>query len=229
VPATGTEDYQNGDSDEDITVNCNIDTYVQVIWDTDMTIDFSSANDGTGDWWNDTAVEGSAYSALPGGPDEVKASTDAWAGYDDGVWYESRDDVHIYVHSNTSIDMNITDNGGLKDGDDTIPTWFTLGAFGDSGSALIGDIPYSGSPALPGGPNTGTFLHDATSRTLGWGVREYPNQDAMPLNGGAAYKATFPPETDATLTFHARIHRNGLSDSAGNYSTTIPVQIIKTP
>jgi hypothetical protein len=210
-----------------ISVTCNIAAYAQVIWQ-DNAIAFSDANDGTGDWWNDTALEGYAYNALPkgsGDPDEVKASTDPWAGYSDGVWYESRDDADIYVHSNVDLNMTVADNGPLTSGSDTLPTWFTLAAYGNAGSAIIGGSPYSGSSSLPGGTNTGTFLYNSGSRSLGYGNSsyEYPTQDAMPLDNGGDYTAVLAAETDATLTFHVRIHRNGLSDPSGNYSTTIGV------
>jgi hypothetical protein len=218
-------DPPTGDADEDIDVEITIDGYAQVLWQ-DLSIVFSDNNDGTGDWWNDTAVEGTAYSALPSGTDEVKASTDPWAGYDDGCWYESRDSARVYVHTNADIDMTVTDSGDLADGGDTIPTWFTVSAFGLGGSAIVGDATYNWNAGLPGAVGTGTFMYESGSDLLHPGTdvgMEYPNQDAIALDGSGTWKADLDAETDATITFVVRIERHGLSDSAGVYTTTIPV------
>ncbi len=212
-----------------ISVTCDIPGYAQIQWQ-DTQIAFSNNNDATGDYWNDTAVEGSVYNPLPKGtsdPDEIKASTDPWAGYSDGVWYESRDNAMIYLHSNADLTMTVADNGPLTSGSDTVPTWFTLSAYGSGGSALINSQPYGGSPGLPGSQTgtTGTFLYESgTSLLFGNSSYEFPQQDAIPLDGGSnSWDADLDAETDATLTFVVRIHRNGLSDVMGTYTTSIGV------
>jgi len=228
-----------GDGAVDIVVTLDIGGYVQFV-EKNSTVEF-----GSPDYYNDDMVEGAAYTVTPGAEFWQQDPSGAWAGdyasgsNPDGTWFESEDSARIGVKGNVNLDMIIDDQGPLKDGSNTIPTWFTVSAFGDvtqdsvgPGALIAGQIYESSANAgLPGvvAGTAGRFFYDSGSRVLVLDLtgtaNEFPNQDALPLNSGVDYTADLDASVDCTLTFVSRIHRTGMAQPAGNYSTTIGVLI----
>ena len=219
----------DGPGPHNIVVTCDIPDWAQVIQE-DLTITFVSDNDATGDWYHETLVEGAAYSALPSGTDEVKASTDPWAGYATGVYYESKDSARIVMRSNCGMSFTVGDPGDLAWDGNSIPTWFTLSGFANP-NAVLGGTAYNFTSVLAEAGTTGTFFYESVATTtLAPGPTAadvHPTQDAIRLgtsSGGSGWAADLTGgRNDATLTMAARILRNGITDPSGVYTTTIPI------
>ena len=230
IPAFSYNVTWDGDSSGVITINAQIDCYIQVLWQ-DVEIHFqATANDTPHDWWSHQLM-GVGYMACP--DSEGKFPLDPWAGDayycgDSGMYYESGDGARIFVRSNNSLSMIVTTNGDLhgtiNDPNNKIPTWFTvcLAPFWIGGVQLQGTVPLDGpGQYLYEDPNNpGVFLHGDDSQG-----HNYPNQYAFPCEpaGTSWTLGSMPPYVEGTIKFLARILRRGLADAGDSYSTTLNV------
>ena len=230
IPAFSYDTTWDGDPEGVITINADINCFIQILWQ-DVEIQFQeTANDTPHDWWS-WQLEGVGYTACPD-PGE-KLPLNPWAGDayycgDSGIYYESGDGAHIFVTSNNSLSMTVTTNGDLhgtvNDPNNKIPTWFTvcLAPFIIGGEQLEGTVPLDGSGQyLYEDPNqTGVFLHGDDSQG-----HNYPNQHAFSCEpaGTSWTLGPMPPYVWGTIKFLVRIHRHGMADAGDSYSTTLDV------
>ena len=230
IPAFSYDTTWDGDPEGVITINADINCFIQILWQ-DVEIQFQeTANDTPHDWWS-WQLEGVGYTACPD-PGE-KLPLNPWAGDayycgDSGIYYESGDGAHIFVTSNNSLSMTVTTNGDLhgtvNDPNNKIPTWFTvcLAPFIIGGEQLEGTVPLDGSGQyLYEDPNNpGVFLHGDDSQG-----HNYPNQHAFSCEpaGTSWTLGPMPPYVWGTIKFLVRIHRHGMADAGDSYSTTLDV------
>ncbi len=214
----------DGSPTGDITIYLGLNCYVQVEWqDTDIVFN------EVGDWYC-TQLEGVGYSACPD-PDG-KDPTNPWAGggyytSDLGMYYESADGAVIFVRSNNPLSMKVTANGNLHAvdpdcGDCYIPTWFTVAA-----APFMVDGTWTGVGNIPG-DGWGTYLDEEAAGTFGYNDGTYgiyPMQKAFPCSPALGNWTLGPlcPGVEGTLKFLARIHRNGMEDPGGDYTTVLNV------
>jgi len=235
VPAFAAINWDNGITGCTMNVSITIAEWAQVQCQ-DNSIIFSGNtttgyNDGDGDWWG-TSKDG-YYAAISSAvPPDGKASTDPWAGAEyitgdpdgspTGIYYEATNNARHYVRTNTDIRGTVVcntltnqhPNGG------TMPTYFTIAMAGDgtnpaynNGSALnvVSDFP--GPPTN----NAGAYGADAGSNTIAY-TGGSPHGFAA---GTWTYDLLCP--AFGTISFHARILRQGMMNCAGNYTATITV------
>ena len=227
IPAFSYNTTWDGDPDNVITINADINCYIQIDWQ-DVEIHFE--DDTFTDWWS-YQLMGVGYTACP--DPEEKFPLDPWAGDqyycgDSGMYYESGDGARIFVRSNNLLSMTVTTNGDLhgtvNDPNNKIPTWFTvcLAPFWIGGVQLQGTVPLDGpGQYLYEDPNNpGVFLHGDDSQG-----HNYPNQYAFPCEpaGNTWTLGPMSPYIQGTIKFLARIHRRGLADPGDSYSTTLNV------
>jgi len=222
VPAAAYETTWDGDAAGDITIYLTLDCYIQIEWqDTDIVFD------GVSGWFCDQ-LEDVAYAACPDG--DGKFPTDPWAGSSyyasGGLFYESADGAVIFIRSNNPLSMSVTTNGDLyfeEEGCESyIPTWFTMCAapfMVDGVWTGVGDIP---------GDGWGTYLNETGAGVLGYNdpvEGKHPNQTAFPCAPPANNWVLGPlcPGIEGTLKFLGRIHRHGMEDMGGNYTTVLNV------
>lgn len=213
--------------------------------DRDLTIAFGSsadwtlgpdADDGVGGSDGDGALgyyslaNASSHSGdWPSGEQgwcEGKKADEAWAH----AWFEADDYVQVYIHTNTDISMTLTPGGLLSDGaGHTLPSWFTMAGYcltPTPGGFLLAGTTYTGGNAPFAAANTdGRYLEPGAGGTVvpGGGIYGvYPDQWCFPMNSGSRFLDADAP-TQGTITFHARLFRNGMNDVAGNYTGSIPV------
>ncbi len=213
----------DGDAAGDITIYLGLDCYVQIQWQ-DIDIIF---NDGT-DYFC-PQLEDIGYSACPDG--DGKGPLNPWAGSgyytgDAGMYYESADGAVIFFRSNNPLSMEVDSNGDLHAvdpdcGDCYIPTWFTMCA-----APLMVEGEWVGVGTIPG-DGWGTYLHEDSPGVLGYNNIPhglYPTQEAFacePANHWVL--GPLCPGVEGTMKFLARIHRNGLADAGGDYTTVLNV------
>jgi hypothetical protein len=232
VPASGYDIVWDGDSEGDITIEAQIDCYIQVVWQ-DPEIHFTDDAGGvdpvtgTYDFW-DVALEGVANNvACPDDDNQHPLwpwAGDQWYAGAGGRYYESADGAVIYIHSNNDLTMTTTVNGDLagtiNDPNNKIPTYFTLalapfmidGAWLDDG---VG-IPYDGAGCYVDGPDAGGVMTPC--------VNAFPNQNAFPCEPAlTSWTLDLDAETQGTMKFLARINRHGMADPGDLYQTSIHV------
>ncbi len=214
----------DGSPSGDITIDLMLNCYVQIEWQ-DVDIVF----DDNADWYC-AQLEGLGYSACPD-PDG-KGPLNPWAGggyytSNMGMYYESFDGAVIFFRSNNPLSMDVTVNGDLHAvdpdcGDCYIPTWLTMCA----APLMVEDV-WTGVGTIPN-DGWGTYLHLDSPGVLGYndpvyGV--YPMQQAIPCEPPATHYVLGPlcPGVEGTMKFLARIHRNGMLDAGGDYSTVVNV------
>jgi hypothetical protein len=175
-----------------------------------------------------------------------KVATDAWASN----YYESDDFAEIWMYSNVDLTGSLVTSGDLNDGfGHTIPTWFTINAHGyekslhipDPNGFRLGNAPggYVADGVIPGegqggyagdGDQVGEDVAGPVTPIFFGNQAFYPNQDAFRLS--TASGSTFDldaPVGPGKLKFKSRCLRNGMSDAAGPYMTTITATFIATP
>lgn len=236
-PAMAYEVIWNGDSTGVITIEFQLDCWIQIDWQ-DPVIEF----DGNNDYYC-SSLWGTGYSFPldPGG----QGSTFPWAGDQyycgaAGMYYESFDGAYIYVHSNNNLQMWFHVNGDLagtiNSSLNTIPTWITccLAPFVVDDTVCTGTVPMTGQigqycwdpvgdPTIAPGP---TFMHDADP--VGY---NYPSQYPFPCvhDCHSWLGPVWAPEVYGTIGFLARIHRHGMLDPGDQYSTTVDVHFLSPP
>lgn len=218
-----------------VNVNLVIDLYQSVDWQTDLNIDFGAVGGGPYDW-NCSQLQGMAYSAGPD-PGGKMYATDPWAGDPNGYFYESYDQVDVFVWSNGGMSMTVTPGGdmtGVATGH-TLPTYFTAaGHRWNPGFMADGNV-YGGAGAPLTTPGTdGQYLHDGSTPPAvpnfgfiagappGGSAWTFPNQNAFPMVGGP-YSLVMTQVVSGTFTFHARVERNGINDPADTYTNTLAI------
>ncbi len=224
LPIYGYEVIWDGASEADVTIELQIDCYIQIDWqDTDILFD------GSADWWS-TQLSGVAYQACP--DDGGKNAPEPWAGDQyyagtNGRYYESGDGATIYVHSNNDLSMNVHTRGDLagtiNSASNTIPTWFTVAL----APFMIDDLWLSGT--VPG--SDGHYLYDAapTSAVFSHGNDavgyNYPTQYAFPCAPASHTWTLGPmaPEIQGSIKFLCRIERHGMADPGDHYTTWLDV------
>ena len=231
IPAFSYDTTWDGDPEGVITINADINCYIQILWQ-DVDIQFSNT-EGYWSW----QLMGVSYRECP---DTIgqKFPLDPWAGDayycgDSGMYYESVDGAHIFVRSNNSLSMTVTTNGDLhgtvNDPNNKIPTWFTvcLAPFIIGGNELQGTVPDPANDTTIAGQylyedpaQPGVFLHGDDSQG-----HNYPNQYAFPCDSAGTSWTLGPmsPYIQGTIKFLARIRRHGLADAGDSYSTTLDV------
>jgi len=199
-----------------ITINLNIGDWAFVEWQNTI-IDFN----GTGDWWS-PSLSGVAYSACL--DDDGKYPTDAWAGDDwyGPRYYEAGEGADLFVRSNCTIYMDVQANGDMQrtGGTETLPTWFTL-CFEPF---MMDDVWLTdGNMGAPGNEDDGCYVFD-NAGTFSFCDAVFPNQHCFPCAGSGFWTTpAMDPEVEGTISFKARVERNGLADQAGSYTTTLDV------
>jgi hypothetical protein len=231
VPAAATVNETNP-ATPDVYVELNIGCFTNVYWnnaDVDHQIFFNDIvqnGSNTGDWYS--AVLTGAYLAA------TKASQDAWAtGY-----YESYDDANFWFQANCDVQMTITTGGDLKNSSapDTLDTWFTVALSNNTGCTYNVDCGFiDGGARQSDGiiplDGMGTYADDANTDTVMelFGGAFYPVQYSFPMGSvGTTYTANFDAFAEGTILFHARVLRNGISDAAGEYTTSLDMTFAET-
>jgi len=244
-----------GTGNNTIRINCEIPEYIQVWWmdstgaatastPEDLTISFSPDDtqwtlgplgrgappwdeSGGGDAYYTYAQATSHSGDWPSGEQSWcpgKPATDPWAH----AYFESDDQVVLYVNTNTDITMTVTPQGLLstKDGD-TLPSWFTMAGAGYDGFLMGGTFYTDGGVLLKPGTEGRYFRSDSSSvLQLGGSYTEYPDQYCFPMNGGP-WTADFDAPTRGSIIWKARIFRDGMNDVAGKYRGRIDVSFAK--
>jgi len=231
VPAAATVNETNAAS-PDVHVELNIGCFTNVYWNNtndDHEIFFNDiVQDGSnlGDWWR-ADLTGAYGAANPGDP---KASQDAWAtGY-----FESYDEAFFWFQANCDVQMTVTTGGNLThtSTSEELDTWFTMSLTNGTGTAdgfINGGARMSdGSIPLDG---LGTYADDSNTDTVMelFGGAFYPGQYSFPMGSGAkVYTANFDAFAEGTILFHARVLRNGISDTAGKYTSSLNMTFAET-
>jgi hypothetical protein len=227
VPAGATVYPSGGTNPQDITITLEIPCYTNVYWNNtdDQNIVFSSGvcdgTQGSGDFWRSTLT--GAYGAA------TKSSRDAYAeGY-----FESDDAALFWLQSNCDATMTLTSNGNLANGSAELDTWYTVALTNNTNCTYNvdcgfinggvrqsdGQIPFDGM---------GCYADDSDANNVMelFGGAFYPNQYSFPMESGGSnttYTGGFTAFAEGTILFHARVLRNGISDVAGTYTTTLSV------
>jgi len=224
-PVWGYETIWEGDPENDIEINLQIDSSIPIIWQT-TAMAFGQVTD----WWYPQLM-GIAGQPCPS-PDGCYPG-DPWAGDPsgpagaDGYYYEEGVGAWIYIHSNNTISMWVTTNGDLEgqinSSDNHIPTWFTVCL-----CPFMIDDQWLTTGIVPGsGGQYGSFLYEASSGIFGYDNSAYnhPNQWAFPCDPELQTWQLGPmqPETQGTIMFHCRIVRHGMADPGDNYYTWLDV------
>ena len=175
-----------------------------------------------------------------------KVATDAWAS----SYYESKDGAEIWMYSNVDLTGSLTTSGDLDDGfGHTLTTWYTIAVHGYEKSLHIPDphgfrlgnapggwvadgvIPGEGQGGYAGdGDQVGEDIAGPVTPIFFGNQAFYPSQDAFQM--ATASGSTFDldaPVGPGRMKFRARCLRNGMSDAAGPYTTTITATFIATP
>lgn len=221
LPAGAYEVIWDGDADNDLLIDLQVDCYIQIDWQ-DLAIEFDGAND----WWS-TQLTGMAYQACP--DDDNKFAADPWAGDQwyagaGGRYFEAGDGAAIYVHSNNDLSMAVHTNGDLagtiNSAANTIPTWFTVAL----APFMIDDV-WLTTGAIPG-DGDGSYLFD-NGGAFGYDDATYnfPNQHAFPCDPASNtwILGSMAPEIQGTIKFLCRINRHGMADPGDHYSTHLDV------
>jgi hypothetical protein len=215
VPAMGIT--WDGSQTGTVVINLNIDGWAQVQWQNTV-IDFNGASD----WWS-ASLANVAYASCP--DDQGKIPTDAWAGddYYGPRYYEAAEGADIFVRSNATIYMDVTTTGDMtrSGGSETLPTWFTL-CFEPF---LLDDVWLDdGAGGAPGNTDLGCYAFDGGGNTFATCTGVFPNQTCFPCAGATTWTTgAMDPEVEGTLSFKARVERNGMADQAGSYTTNLNV------
>jgi hypothetical protein len=240
LPAFGYEVRWEGDQSGDITIELQIDCYIQIQWQ-DVLITFNDGTTldpvtGTYDFWS-TQLMNVAYGLCPDDePWGGKHSPDPWAGGDyyagpGGRYYESADGAVIYIHSNNDFEMDVHVNGNLTGTLNSpfgqIPTWFTLclapfiinGSPLDDGSRIPGVNPYTNEiGCYADGPPGGGPMTPCPSG------KAFPNQHAFPCDPPSqTWTLDIDAPAQGTMKFLCRIERHGMMDGGDLYTTWIDV------
>ncbi len=234
-----------------VVVTLDIPVWSDVQWQ-DMNIVFGpngqvAPEQGPGyDWWNTTAIEGSAYSS--GNDPGLKTyATDPWSGdptttpAPSAKYWESGDWADIYVTSNGGMNLQITPSGDLTNGSFTLPSYFTAAAaWWDVGGFIANGTTYMGgwtAGVPPFGWNDGQYLSNVAGTDFGlespsavWPglvnpFNEFPTQKAWVMAGSPTYTLAMNQYVRGTFTFHGRVERNGMSDPAGVYTANLNVTL----
>jgi hypothetical protein len=217
--ATVYTNHSGSPGNDVITVTLVIGCYTNVYWNdvADENIVFNNATGSGGDWYNTTLT--GAYGT------NTKASQDAYAT----DYYESYDAAFFWLQSNCDVTMTVTPNGDLTHTDmtSTLDTWYTV-AFTNNTNCTPGtDCGFiNGGVRVSDGniptDGQGFYANDSDNNDV-WelgGSGFYPNQHCFPMVDNPQ-TASFTAFTEGTILFHARVLRNGISDKAGTYTTTI--------
>jgi hypothetical protein len=226
APAYGYEVIWDGDPDGNIDINLQIDCYIQIIWQ-DTDINFT--DQPPYDWWSTTLVpvgnqrcpdDGNQHPMYPWAGDAYYAAS--------GRYYESDDGATIYIHSNNDLTMRVHTNGDLTGTNlpiptppNTIPTWFTLALcpFQINSVWIAGhNIPFCGNPGCyASDTDTDGNMEVCT-------CPDHPNQFVFPCAPASQdFFLDLDAETQGTMKFLARIHRNGMADPGDLYYTFLDV------
>ncbi|MGB7061709.1 MAG: hypothetical protein WBF13_05060 [Candidatus Zixiibacteriota bacterium] len=229
APVYGYDVIWDGDPQGDITIELQIDCYIQIDRQ-DPEIHFTNVSPF--DWWSTTLVPVGTQKC----PDnDGKHPMDPWAGdhwyAPTGLYYESDDGAVIFVRSNNDITMRVHTRGDLygtvNSSANKIPTWFTLALC----PFIINGVTIAGH-TIPGGGCAGCYAHgpagggvmgvaDAAGACSG---TDYPSQHVFPC---APASQTWALDMDApvagTMKFLCRIHRNGMLDPGDHYYTWLDV------
>ncbi len=224
LPLMGYEQIWDGNSEGDIEINLQVDCYIQITWQ-DTEIDFTDQSPY--DYWS-TQLMGLGYSACP--DDDNKHPMDPWAGDQwytggNGRYYESHDGAVIYVHTNNELTMSVQTNGDLTGqvhpaANNTIPTYFTVAL----APFMIDDV-WLTTGTIPGG-GQGSYLYESGLGVFGYNnpSYNYPDQYAFPCAPASQWQlGPMMPETQGTIKFLCRIHRNGMADPGDHYYTSLNV------
>jgi hypothetical protein len=230
-------DYNPGDTDsQTITVQMNVQGAAQVEWQ-----DLDSVIDDTAKWA--TALEGIQYAAPP--DDQGNKATDAWAGWDNGRYYEcfvaNDAQPHLFLKSNVELDLafDATELTHTSDSTKSLPTWFTCSVYGLNYSPYT---PFLENSVELGGPGSqqqmllapagtvGHYLDENPDALLGdFGVGAFhPNQHAFPCGPSGspiAYSMHLDGSVQGGMDFHFRVKRNALLDAQGSYQGSLNVSL----
>jgi len=242
-----------GNGDNTITINCTIPSYIQIWWMNstgaatastagDLTIDFLSSDSrwtlaptkrGAPPYYDSTG--GDAYYTYnqaittysgdwPSGEQSWcpgKDATDPWAH----AYFESEDQVVLYINTNTDITMAVAPQGLLSNNDgDTLPSWLTMAGAG-YGGFLMGGVSYTGGGVLLQSSTDGRYFQPVSGvlqLSSSYAYTAYSNQYCFPMNGGP-WTGDFDAPTRGSIIWKARLFRNGMNDVAGTYTGTINV------
>jgi hypothetical protein len=223
LPAMAYNTTWDGDPEGDITIELQIDCWIQVLRQ-DAEIHFTDQSPF--DWYN-TSPTG-AYTKCPDTDNQHPMYP--WAGdhwyAPTGMYYESDDGAVIYVQSNNALTMNVHTNGDLtgtlNSPFGTIPTWFTIAMC----PFTIGGVPVAGH-TVPFCGNPGCYLSGPAGGGLMTicGAGDFPNQHMFPCAPASQVYTTgsMAPQVFGTIKFLCRIHRNGMMDGGDLYTTWLDV------
>lgn len=247
VPVAATPDIDPPDS---ILVQLTIGEYAQVWFqddnwghsapgERDLDIVFSGA-EGT-DYYRLTS------DGLIGEYDPTTSTSgtaeDGWSmGY-----FESRDGATIWIQSNVDLDGYVCPQGDLEElgGGHTLPSWYTVAvtgydhgtgmpdpngfrlgnALGGSGWVSDGILPFASAGGYAGdGDATGNEVLLVPAGIFSFGNQGFwPDQDAFAMASACGMFDFDAPVGPGTIKFLGRVHRNGVADPAGIYTSYINI------